>query len=72
MSWIKKSLYNYCNQLYFMTKEDFIELYEKCLSGECTTEDLHLLERYQDDFELTDGPWITEMGNKQKIKVKNI
>ncbi|MDB5112287.1 MAG: FecR family protein [Mucilaginibacter sp.] len=70
MSWMKKKSLYYCNQLYFMTKEDFIALYEKCLSGECTTEDLHLLERYQDDFELTDRPWITEMGNKQEIKAK--
>ncbi|MBS7564713.1 FecR domain-containing protein [Mucilaginibacter sp. Bleaf8] len=51
-----------------MTKEEFVALYEKCQTEQCTTEDLRLLEKYQDDFELEERPWLPEMGDKQQLR----
>ncbi|MDN5286902.1 MAG: FecR family protein [Mucilaginibacter sp.] len=51
-----------------MTQQDFINLYEKYMSGKCTPEEIELLETYRDDFQLKDLPWNAEMGNKEQIK----
>lgn len=51
-----------------MTKEQFIALFEKCASGNCTAEELTQLENYHDDFELTVKPWSAEMGTSEEVK----
>jgi ferric-dicitrate binding protein FerR (iron transport regulator) len=51
-----------------MTQQDFIDLYEKFMSGNCTPEEITLLEKYRDDFQLENLPWDAEMGDKQEIK----
>ena len=51
-----------------MTKEQFIALFEKCASGNCTAEELAQLENYHDDFELTVKPWSAEMGTSDEVK----
>ena len=40
-----------------MTKEDFIKLYEKNLTGDCTPEEKKMLEEYDDGFSLEEVPW---------------
>ncbi len=40
-----------------MTKDDFVRLYEKNLSGGCTPDEKRMLEEYQDDFSLEASPW---------------
>lgn len=37
-----------------MTKEAYLELYERSLRGECSAEELALLQQYEDDFCFTD------------------
>ncbi|MDN5287128.1 MAG: FecR family protein [Mucilaginibacter sp.] len=51
-----------------MTKEDFIVLYDKYLEGNCTPEELMLLEQYHDDFILSDKRWKAEMMDKQEAR----
>lgn len=55
-----------------MTKDEFTALYEKCLSGQCSEEELRLLETYQDDYELKKYPWQPEMGDKDEVRVQII
>ena len=45
-----------------LTKEEYIKLYEKYLSGNCSEEELHLLEDYEDAFQWEDtaGAWDSE------------
>lgn len=51
-----------------MTKDDFIKLYEKNLSGDCTPEEKKMLEEYQDDFSLEEVPWDQALlGPKEEI-----
>lgn len=48
-----------------MTREDFVKLYEKNLSGRCSPEELRLLELYEDEFQLKDLAWDpVTMGDK--------
>lgn len=48
-----------------LTKEEYIKLYEKYMVGDCTADELKLLESYEDDFRLKDRSWDTEtMGDK--------
>ena len=51
-----------------MTQQDFIDLYEKYISGNCTPDEIKQLEAYRDSFQLRDLPWSAEMGDKQEIK----
>ena len=51
-----------------MTQQDFIDLYEKFMSGDCTPEEVAFLEEYRDNFQLKNSPWDTEMGDKQEVK----
>lgn len=51
-----------------MTKEEFITLYEKCISGNCTDQELKLLEQFQDEFELSRHPWSAEMGDYEAVR----
>lgn len=39
-----------------MTKEEYVLLYEKCASGNCTEEERRLLEEYMDEFSLEELP----------------
>jgi ferric-dicitrate binding protein FerR (iron transport regulator) len=49
-----------------MTKDDFIKLYEKNLSGDCTPDEKKMLEEYEDDFSLAASPWDPAlMGEKE-------
>jgi ferric-dicitrate binding protein FerR (iron transport regulator) len=51
-----------------MSPQEFIDLYEKYLSGNCTPEEIAQIKLYKDSFELRDLPWSTEMGNKEDIR----
>lgn len=51
-----------------MTKEQFIALFEKCASGNCTAEELKQLENYHDDFELTVKQWSAGMGTSDEVR----
>jgi len=48
-----------------MTKEEYLLLYEKFLSGTSSPEEEEIIKVYQDEFELIDGPWNTEMMGSQ-------
>jgi len=49
-----------------MNREEYILLYEKCAAGNCTDEEITLLEAYQDDFYLSDIS-IPETDEQRKI-----
>ncbi|MEJ2882294.1 FecR family protein [Pedobacter sp. GR22-6] len=51
-----------------MTKEQYIALFEKFESGNCSPEELAQLENYQDDFQLTVKPWSAGMGSSDAVK----
>jgi transmembrane sensor len=51
-----------------MTQQDFIDLYEKFMSGDCTPEEVAFLEEYRDNFQLKNLSWDAEMGDKQEVK----
>lgn len=52
-----------------MTKDAYMALYEKYVAGQCTADEIRLLEAYRDTFELTDLPWDeAAMGNQAQIK----
>lgn len=54
-----------------LTEEEYIKLYEKYMSGRCTTGELLLLQRYQDKFQLKEQVWDEEtMGDKAEIKAR--
>lgn len=51
-----------------MTREEYIKLYEKWSLGECTKEELVLLEEYEDDFSLDEVYWDeNKLGNKDVV-----
>jgi transmembrane sensor len=63
-----KSLYIPKPDKLSMSAQEFIDLYEKYLSGNCTPEEIAQIELYKDSFELRDLRWSTEMGNKEDIR----
>lgn len=50
-----------------MTKEEFLFLYEKNLSGQCTPEEKEMLESYSDDIVMPDAQWEPHLGNKEQL-----
>jgi len=50
-----------------ITKEEFLILYEKNLSGKCTPEEKQLLEAYHDEIAMPDDKWDKSMGSKQQL-----
>jgi transmembrane sensor len=50
-----------------ITKEEFLFLYEKNLSGKCTPEEKQLLESYQDDIVMPDDQWDSRPGEKKRL-----
>ncbi|HEX8024054.1 FecR family protein [Mucilaginibacter sp.] len=51
-----------------MSYEEFIKLYERCTSGNCTPEEQKLFEEYRDNFELSDIPWSSDFGDKADVE----
>lgn len=51
-----------------MTKEEYVSLYEKCASGNCTEQERKLLEEYQDDFSLDVISW-DEVSREEESEV---
>lgn len=51
-----------------MTPQEYILLYEKCHSGNCTLEERKLIEEYMDDFDLIEKEWSQAMGDKEKVR----
>ncbi|SEM82151.1 FecR protein [Mucilaginibacter gossypiicola] len=51
-----------------MSYEEFIKLYERCTSGNCTPEEQKLFEEYRDNFDLSDIPWISDFGDKGEVE----
>ncbi|NRF37390.1 hypothetical protein [Pedobacter foliorum] len=52
-----------------MTKQEYIELYEKFCTGKCTFEEKILLEEYSKEF-LIDDPWLGLMGNEDEVRIQ--
>src|ERR1700754_1050256 len=50
-----------------ITKKEFLFLYEKNLSGECTPEEKQLLESYQDNIVMPDDQWDAHLGDKKRL-----
>jgi len=50
-----------------MSKNEFVELYEKYKSGNCSPEEKEFLENFKDDYKLEDYEWTPEMGDKTQI-----
>ncbi len=50
-----------------ITKEEFLILYEKNLSGECTPEEKQLLEAHHDEITMPDDEWDKDLGNKKRL-----
>lgn len=66
----KMSLYQ-CrpNKHFMLTKQAYIELYEKYEQGLCSKQEIELLESYPDDFLLRDGDWDKGlMGPQETVK----
>lgn len=53
-----------------MTREEFEKLHERCTSGGASLEEQQLFEEYKDNFDLTDIPWMTEMGDYEAARQK--
>src|SRR5882757_3249298 len=53
-----------------MTPQEYILLYEKCHSGNCTSEEKKLVEEYIDEFELVEKIWSPVMGDKEQVRSK--
>jgi len=51
-----------------MDQQDYIRLYEKFLSGECTPEEKKLLDEYFDEFDFLDIPWNQEIGDDAEVE----
>ncbi|MGJ1432540.1 FecR family protein [Sphingobacterium spiritivorum] len=52
-----------------LSKEQYIQLYEKYTSGSCSKEELQQLETYKDNFQFVDIPWDkTIMGDADEVK----
>ena len=50
-----------------ITREEFLFLYEKNLSGRCTPEEKQLLESFQDEISMPDDVWESDLGDKERI-----
>lgn len=51
-----------------MKKEEYVLLYEKCVSGNCTEHEKKLLEEFKDEFSINELPWDeTTLGNEQTV-----
>ncbi|MGN8070140.1 FecR family protein [Mucilaginibacter sp. 22184] len=51
-----------------LTKEEFLFLFKKNLSGECTPEEIRLLESYQDNIVMPDDKWEADLGDKKRVR----
>lgn len=51
-----------------MSKQDFIALYEKCLSGQCSEEEKALLESYYAEIKLLDNEWDDALGDEEETR----
>lgn len=50
-----------------ITKEEFLFLYEKNLSGKCTPEEKEMLESYSDDIVMPDAQWEAHLGDQEQL-----
>jgi hypothetical protein len=51
-----------------MSKQDFISLYKKFLSGQCSEEEIRQLESYYSEIKLMDNEWENALGDERRIK----
>ncbi|PTS98740.1 hypothetical protein DBR11_14055 [Pedobacter sp. HMWF019] len=51
-----------------MSRNEFIQLFEKYKSGNCSPEEKESLDNFKDDYKLDDYEWTPEMGNKTQIQ----
>jgi transmembrane sensor len=51
-----------------MNRQDYIELYKKFLSGECTPDELELLNNYTGDLDFENIPWDAEIGDEEDVE----
>jgi len=57
------------DQSYRMTREEYNALYEKYLSGNCTSKEREAIENYQDSIDLDRHHWIKDqMGEQELVK----
>ncbi|CAM4160563.1 FecR family protein [Pedobacter westerhofensis] len=50
-----------------ITREEFLDLYEKCLSGLCSEAERDLLKSYTDELKLSDGQWDEGDGSQAQV-----
>lgn len=60
------------NTRIMLTKQEYIELYEKYEQGLCTEEELALLETYRDGFSFSDKNWDDSTMGDQELVKKNL
>ncbi|EEI89845.1 sigma factor regulatory protein, FecR/PupR family [Sphingobacterium spiritivorum ATCC 33300] len=52
-----------------LTKDQYIQLYEKYTNGNCSKEELQQLEAYKDDFQCVETPWDRDsMGESDEVR----
>jgi transmembrane sensor len=69
---VEVNFWYYTYETKFMTKEDYIELYEKCALGEATEKELLLLEEFEDDFSINNIYWDEDRLGKKDIIIADI
>ena len=50
-----------------ITKEEYLILFRKYQQGECTPEEIRLLESFKDDIMLPDAEWERSLGDEQEV-----
>jgi transmembrane sensor len=53
-----------------ISREEYLSLYEKNLSGLCTPEEIELLDNYQDSIKLNDTGWQDQEVNKKQVQAR--
>jgi len=52
-----------------ITKDEFLALYEKYMSGQCTDAEKRLLETYRDEMLLADEGWDDEKESETDVRM---
>src|SRR5882757_7609826 len=53
-----------------LTKNEFLALYEKYMSGQCTDAEKRLLDTYRDEMLLADEGWDDEEANEADVRAR--
>ena len=53
-----------------ITKEEFLALYEKYMSGQCTADEKKLLDTYRDEMTLSDDGWDDDLVKEEDVRTR--